>query len=59
MGEQIETMQVDIVGISSASPPVKSVPPRPRGMTFRLVMISQLIWIEVMTRLAILEAKVG
>lgn len=58
MGEQIDTMQTNTAGTSSASLPAQSVPPRPRGIPYGLILISEAMWIEVMTKLAILEAKV-
>lgn len=41
VGGQTETAQtLDIVGKSSAPPPVQSVPPHSRGMSSKFVMIS-------------------
>lgn len=57
--EQMETTQTDSVGNSSALYLVQSVPYRPRGMPFRLIMILQAMWTKAMTRLTTLEAKVS
>lgn len=58
-GAQIETSHTDVVGTSSSPPPLKFVPPRPQGMPSGIIMITQELWTEVMTRLDILEAMVG
>lgn len=58
IGGQTKTTQTDTVGTSSDPSPIQSIPPHPRGMTFRLIMIFQAIQSEAMTRLGTLEAKV-
>lgn len=59
MGEQMETMLIDVMGTSSDSSVVQFVLPRLRGMLSRLIMIFQALWLEDLTKLATLEAKVG
>lgn len=54
IGGQTETIQIDTTGTSSAP----SVPPRPRGKPYGLIMISQAMCTEAMSRIGILEAKV-
>lgn len=55
---QTETTQTSAIeGISSAPPPVQSIPSCLKGMPSSFIMILQAAWTEAMTRLAILEAK--
>lgn len=46
---QTEAVPIDIIGTSSASPTVYSVPSRPRGIPPSVMLISQDAWTEVVT----------
>lgn len=55
---QTEGVHTDAVGTSSAPSLVQSMPYRPWGMPFNIIMISHTVWTKVVTKLAMLDAKV-
>lgn len=58
-GAQTTTAPTDVVGTFNAPPPIQSVSFRPWGMRFRVMLIFQAIWTEVVTQLATLIMKVS
>lgn len=58
-GTQTEHAPIDLAGTFSAPPPVYSIPPSLCGTPPGVILISHATWIEVVTKLAILTAKVG
>lgn len=59
VGIQIEASHIEEGGTFSTPPLVQSMPPRLGGIPYGVMMILQVLWTEVMIKLAMLEAKVG
>lgn len=51
-------MHTDKVGTFSISSAIQSVPHRPWGMPSGIIILSQVVWTEVITKLSMLYAKV-